>query len=122
MRVIFMIKFRHTYYIGESLFSIREATYGVYLQLTKRLDFDEIRQETAVSLLVDGLYAKHVISPQRQAGYSGLVLARHDVQVVITILVIQRLSPSYLMGRRQAAVKTALPNQRDRIVRVVVNF
>lgn len=53
-----------SYYIRESLFSITEAIYGVYLQLTKRLDFDKIRQEAAVSLLVDGLYAKHVISPQ----------------------------------------------------------
>lgn len=59
--------------------SNKEAIYGVYLQLTKCLDFDEIRQETAVSLLVDSLYAKHVISPQRQAGYSGLVFAGWDV-------------------------------------------
>lgn len=71
-----------SYYIGRSLFSNKEAIYNLrrcYLQLTKRLDFDEIWQETAVSLLVDGLYAKHVISPQRQAGYSRLVLAGRDV-------------------------------------------
>lgn len=108
--------------IGKSLVSNREAIYSVYLQLTKRLDFDKIRQETAVSLLVDGLYAKHVISPQRQAGYSGLVLAGRDVQVIIAIPVIQRLSPSYLMGRRQATVETAFPNQRDRVVCIVVDL
>lgn len=109
-------------YVGKSLFSNRKAIYGVYLRLTKRLDFDEIRQETTVSLLVDGLYAKHVISPKRQAGYSGLVLAGRDVQVMIAILVILRLSPSYLMGRRQTAVEAALPDQRDRVVRIVVDL
>lgn len=48
MRMIFMIMisvhYISSYYIiGKSLFSNREAIYGVYPQLTKRLDFDEIR-------------------------------------------------------------------------------
>lgn len=60
----FLIDYASSYCIGKPLFSNEKAIYGVYLQLTKCLDFDEIRQETAVSLLVDGLYAKHVISPQ----------------------------------------------------------